>query len=360
VTRPPEMEIVDARRLRPVNQMGSIQRACLAPAAVPLSLLYGALAGLWRRLPARADDLGKPVVSIGSILAGGSGKTPLCMHLAGTLAQRGQRVCIVSRGYMRRGGRSPLVVSDGDRVLASVEEAGDEPFLMATRLSGVGVVVGKNRAEAAAAARAAFDPDLFILDDGFQARGVVKTLEIVCLDRASLTSEERFLPWGRLREGWGAIQERHVVVVLLDGEEAPPAGGRPAGLAARVVFFAVRTGPVFIGPDGRALGRGDLVEDPVLVLSGIARPAGFEAACLAAGLKIPASLRTDDHHWYNAGDVARILALMERHRCERLVTTEKDLVRLPQELKARAVALRADMALTDARGLWDLIEGGLV
>jgi tetraacyldisaccharide 4'-kinase len=359
VTRPRAMEIVDSRRLRPVDEMGPIQRACLAPAAFPASLLYGAIAGLWRRLPAGAHDLGRPVVSIGSVLAGGSGKTPLCMRLAGTLAERGRRVCIISRGYMRKSRRSPLVVSDGGRVLASVEEAGDEPFLMATRLPGVGVVVGKDRVEAAAAARSAFDPDLFILDDGFQTRGVVKTLDIVCLDGASLRSTQRFLPWGRLREGLGAIEARHVVVVLMEEGAPPPVGGRPPGLAAEAVFFAVRTGPVFLGPDGGALGRAELLRDPVLVLSGIARPAGFEATCRAAGLDAPVSLRTDDHHWYNQRDAARVLELMEQHRCKRVVTTEKDLVRLPRELKPLAVVLRTDVTLADSPAFWDVIERGL-
>lgn len=355
MTRWSAMEIVDTRRLQPVDQMNALARALLAPLALPLSAAYGALVGLWWRLPRPAFDPGKPVISVGSVLVGGSGKTPLCIYLAGALAGRGRRVCVISRGYMRRGKRSPLVVSDGKGPLVSVEEAGDEPFLMASRLAGVSVVVGKNRARAASEALARLGPDIFILDDGFQCRGLVKTLEIVCLDREALRSRERFLPWGRLRQSPGRISAGDLVVVVEDGR-ALPGEPKAASLGATAVFRASRERPVFLSREGVPVPVEDLRRSPVLVLSGIGRPAGFEAACVAAGLAVPVAYRTDDHHWYGRRDVRRIAKLMLRHRCGSIVTTEKDLVRLPAGVLKGAVALRADLCLEDAGGFLEAVE----
>lgn len=352
------MIVVDLRNLKPRDQMDRVPRTLLFPALAPLSILYGALVGLWRRLPGKAIDVGIPVVSIGSILVGGTGKTPLCMLAAQMLARSGRRVCVISRGYMRKGKQSPLKVSNGHSLLVSVAEAGDEPYLIARRLQGVSVVVGKDRVAAARAAISAFKPDVFILDDGFQARGIAKCLDVVTFDGASLRSRQALLPLGRLREPWDAIRPEHVAVVVLEPGEPKPSD-RARGRLPRTVFFAALEDPVLMDADGCAQSADSVKGLPVLVLSGIAQPARFERTCIRAGVQPLVSIRFGDHHWYDEGDAVRVSALMHRHGCKRLVTTEKDFGKLPQSLRDAALAVRADITIDNAQAFEAVLQGGI-
>ena len=330
-------------------------RKILFPAFYALSLIYGGIATAWRQLPTRPWRPGVPIISVGSIIAGGTGKTPLCILVARMLAGSGHKVCVISRGYMRKSRRSPLVVSDGRQILAGVGEAGDEPYLLAGRLRGVQVIVDANRARAVAAALSGERPDVFVLDDGFQTRSVVKDLELVCLDAQSVLERQFFLPLGRLRESRGSIKPGHVIVLKLEQDERKPDASSLGPLAAWPVFVARRQAPVLIDSEGGRVEAGANAER-CLILSGIARPEGFEESCVRAGLEAAASLRVDDHHWYSEKDATEILGLMERHACRKLVTTEKDFHRLPDALRARALVLIDSLAVEEPERFSELLE----
>jgi tetraacyldisaccharide 4'-kinase len=349
------MKIVDLRRLRLPDRTSGPGGMAALPLLVPLSAIYAGVIGLWRRVPRREARLETPVVSVGSIMVGGTGKTPLCMAIAQGFLERGLKPCILSRGYMRKTKRAPLVVSDARSVLASVEEAGDEPYLMARRLPGACVVVGKNRLEAAREAASAFRPDVFILDDGFQTRSLVKDLEIVTVSGAGLRSPRLMLPAGRLREGWWVVRPEHALVVLLEPGEARPSLPSGAPPVERV-FWARRRAPEVLDHEGRAARQALEKLEPCLVLSAIARPETFEATCLGLGLVLPVSLRMDDHHWYNQDDTKRVISLMAAHGCERLLTTEKDFHRLPEALRGRALVVRSDPEIEDPAAFWNLVD----
>jgi tetraacyldisaccharide 4'-kinase len=350
------MKIVDLRRLRVPDRSWGVAGAMVLPLLVPLSAIYGSAVGLWRRVPRKAVRLEVPVVSVGSIMVGGTGKTPMCIGIAEGLIGRGLKTCILSRGYMRRTRRAPLVVSDGRSVVAGIEEAGDEPYMMARRLPGACVVVGKNRLEAAREATAAFQPDVFVLDDGFQTRSLAKDLEIVTVSGASLRSPELMLPAGRLREGWWVVRPDHALVVVLEAGEPRPDAGRIEALPTKLVFFADRRGAEIVDGDGHAIGAEPPSAGACLALSGIARPESFEGTCLELGFAVRVSLRMDDHHWYNQGDVERVVSLMAAYRCDRLVTTEKDFHRLPDALRHKALVVRSDLRLQDQAGFWELVD----
>ncbi|MFZ1947214.1 MAG: tetraacyldisaccharide 4'-kinase [bacterium] len=350
------MKIVDLRRLRiPDGTPGAAAKAAL-PLLVPLSAVYAGAMGLWRWLPRRGVRLEAPVVSVGSIMVGGTGKTPLCIAIAQGLLGQGLKTCILSRGYMRKGKRTPLVVSDARAVLASVEEAGDEPYLMARRLPGVCVVVGKNRLEAAREAASAFQPDVFVLDDGFQTRSLVKDLEIVTVSGASLRSPQFMLPAGRLREGWWVVKPAHALVVLLEAGDPRPTALPSGAPPAERVFWASRGPSEVLDHQGHAVYPDPSKIGSCLVLSAIARPEAFERTCLGLGLVAPVSLRMDDHHWYNQDDSGRVISLMAAYGCERLLTTEKDFHRLPEALLPRALMVRSDLRLEDPAAFWRLVN----
>ncbi len=350
------MRVVDLRKLRSPHEMSHAQRSMLFPIMLPLSVVYGGAIRLWRKLPVQPVNVGIPVLSIGSILVGGTGKTPLCMLMAKGLAGWGRRVCIISRGYMRRSRHSPLQVSDGGRLMATVAEAGDEPYLMAKRLPGVCVVVAKDRVAAASVASGAFRPDVFLLDDGFQSRRIFKDVDVVTVDASSLRTRQAMLPLGRLREDWARIRPQHICVVLLEPGEPTPEATLLERLPTKTVFYATYEEAVVLDAGGNRIGIETVRRDKVLILSGIASPARFENTCSLAGIEAAASVRTDDHHWYTDRDARKILDLMEHHGCKRVITTEKDFYKLPAELRDVAWVVRADLKIGDPQAFWDEIK----
>jgi len=253
----------------------------------PLSALFGAGVRLRNslydrhRLPQRR--LTGPVISVGNLSVGGSGKTPFVLLLGELLKSRDVKFDILSRGYGRRS-RGVAVVNPA----GSSAEFGDEPLLMARRLS-VPVIVGENRYKAGMEAERRFGPQLHILDDGFQHRGLARDLDIVLVTPED--AHDRLLPAGRLREPLSSLK-RADVVVLAGGaaEKAYP-------LEAKRVWRVRRNiAPVEIPPR------------PV-VFCGIARPEHFLFQLKLAGLEAAAQALYRDHHAYSERDVRDILEL---------------------------------------------------
>ena len=278
----------------------------------PLSALFGAGVRLRNslydrhRLPQRR--LTGPVISVGNLSVGGSGKTPFVLLLGELLKSRDVKFDILSRGYGRRS-RGVAVVNPA----GSSAEFGDEPLLMARRLS-VPVIVGENRYKAGMEAERRFGPQLHILDDGFQHRGLARDLDIVLVTPED--AHDRLLPAGRLREPLSSLK-RADVVVLAGGaaEKAYP-------LEAKRVWRVRRNiAPVEIPPR------------PV-VFCGIARPEHFLFQLKLAGVEAAAQALYRDHHAYSERDVRDILELAGKSEAGGFVTTEKDAVNLGGYLSA--------------------------
>ena len=305
----------------------------------PWQRFYGWAHGRRRRYWAtRSESLNRPTVSVGNLHWGGSGKTPTVIAAACGLTAQGPsgpglRVAVLSRGYLRRE-RAPLVVSLGDGPLATVEEAGDEPLMIAEQAPGVAVVVGADR-RAAAALALSRDPsiDVFVLDDGFSHVRVRRDVEILTFPASDPFAGGLLLPGGRLREPLSMVRlaDAAVLTDLPAGVDPPPdfeSTLRRHGFAGRV-FTSTLRGEVVGGP---------LPSRPLL-LTGVARPERVARTAAAAGLECVDHLRFPDHHSYPQRSLSTIAAACTRHRCDAVLTTSKDAVKLRGRLPEGAPPL---------------------
>ena len=305
------------------------------PLLVTLSGAYRGLVtarnGLYRAGVFRSKAAGCPVVSIGNITVGGTGKTPAVELAVRTLTTLGYSPAVVSRGYRRRS-RGVQVVADAASIRLEPEDAGDEPFLLARRLPGIPVVVGANRAEAVQLARERFGITAVVLDDGFQHRTLLKDLEIVMARARHPWGNGHLLPRGPLREPLEALARADLVVAagaasLEDAPEVVETVRRYARdcpiLAARYVpiecWEAQRVSPVPLG---------QLAGARLVAFAGIASPLGFQATLDEIGIHVETAIGFRDHHWYTERDLAALEAQASAPGIDGLVTTEKDWVRL--------------------------------
>ena len=303
-----------------------------------LSGLYGRAAA-WRRAwydryPRRRLELDRPVISVGNLAVGGSGKTPTVSALARLLQQRGERPAILSRGYARRErADGVVVVSDGRRVLAPTSRSGDEPQMLARSLAGVPVLVSRERFLAGRIAERRFDATVHLLDDGFQHVRLARDIDLVIVSRADL--DEPILPDGRLREPLAAARHAHAVLVPGSDDEAEAVAERVALAGAsfshsgRFEVFRMTTHYEALRPvDAAAVPLDQRGAGRVVAVAGIARPERFFAALRAEGWDVVCELVFRDHHWFSEAEKRKITAEAAGAGADLIVTTEKDATRL--------------------------------
>ena len=308
-----------------------------------LSAAYGQIAQARRawfaRRPHTRRRLGVPVVSVGNLSVGGSGKTPTVAALAKLLLAAGARPVILSRGYARR---EPvdgvLVVSDGRLVFEPVARSGDEPQLLARTLPGVPVLVCPDRYLAGMLAARRFGASVVLLDDGFQHLELARDIDLLLVRPEDL--REELLPAGRLREPLSAAGAADAIIV-------PGSFGEAASVAAMLP-----TGPVFtlehefatprlVRPFGDAVPEGAYGTSRRLVaVAGIARPERFFKTVEGLGWEIAQPMIYRDHHWFTRKDVGAIHDAVQTLGAGGVITTEKDAVRLT------SLALPHDIAWT--------------
>jgi tetraacyldisaccharide 4'-kinase len=301
----------------------------------PLSAFFGlgvrARNTLYDRGLARAQRLAGPVVSIGNLSVGGSGKTPFVLLLGELLKARGLKFDVLSRGYGRKARGVALVDPAG-----SPHDFGDEPLLMARRLS-VPVIVGESRYAAGVFAEQRFGPQLHLLDDGFQHRSLARDFDIVLVTPED--ARDRLLPAGRLREPLGSLRRADAVVLTSGASpEAFP-------LDQKLVWRA-----------RRGIAPVNVPSRPV-AFCGIARPKNFVAQLRTAGIEPVAEAFYRDHHAYTEQDVRDLLHLRQRSQASGFVTTEKDAVNLGGYLSALGplAVVPVKMELTGAANAVDTI-----
>jgi tetraacyldisaccharide 4'-kinase len=304
-----------------------------------MNLAYATVARERRRWYARRPEsrrrLDRPVVSVGNVAVGGSGKTPLVAHLARLLQEAGHRPAILTRGYARaRPSDGVTVVSDGVRLLADLDRAGDEPLMLARRLPGVPVLVSSDRYLSGRLAERRFDCSVHLLDDGFQHFQLERDVDLVVVSGADL-ARPATLPSGRLREPLDVLSGASAVVLAdvepAEGEEAVRALG---ALGVETVFRLARE-----SGSPQPIDEGDRFEPPaagtrVLAVAGLARPERFFADVGRRGWTVAGALAFRDHHRYTRNDLVRIAAAMRSAGAALVVTTEKDVVRMLRQHRA--------------------------
>jgi len=309
-----------------------------------LSVGYGAalrahLTG-YRLGIARRTRLPVPVVSVGNLTLGGTGKTTAAMAIARWLRDRGKKVAYLSRGYRGGAETQSLVVSAGSGPMVGAEEAGDEAYLVAKALPGVCVLVGKDRRRTGAAAVSELGAEAVVLDDGFQYQRLERDLDLVLVDALHPFGYDSLVPRGLLREPVSGLARADAVWLthcdLAPANELEAAKARVRSLAPSARLFETAHAPVRL----RRLGGEEAAELAALRgrkicgLSSIGNPEAFERSLEELGAELVARVRFPDHHRYREEDLGR--ALRERaSAAEWIVTTEKDAVRLPREAAKR-------------------------
>lgn len=271
-----------------------------------LSNLYGAVTrarnSLYDRHVLPSRRLQGPVVSVGNLSVGGSGKTPFVIVLGELLKARGIPFDVLSRGYGRRS-RGVLLVEPG----GSSSEFGDEPLLIARRLE-VPVVLGEDRYKAGLFAEEKFGPQLHLLDDGFQHRALVRDFDVVLVTADD--ARDKLLPAGRLREPRQSLSRADAVVLTAGASpDAFPLDGK--------LVWRVRRGIV-----------PERVSARPVAFCGIARPQNFILQLRTAGIEPAAEAIYRDHHAYGEKDIRELLALKAHSEADGFVTTEKDAINL--------------------------------
>lgn len=310
----------------------------------------------------RRERLPIPVISIGNLTVGGTGKTPMTQWLCRGLMGQGRRVAVLSRGHGGTGGDVRVVSGTDGVVLAAPDEAGDEPVLLARTLPGVPVLTGKDRRQSGRGALRRFALDALILDDGFQYWQLARDLDIVLLDARRPFDNGCSLPRGLLREPKRHLARAGMVVVTradaVSGAAREELRARIARLAPDTDVFFARHRPDCLVPAGDFTDETLLLSwlrgKSVVALAGIAQPQSFYDALTASGATVVRELTYSDHARYTAEDADAARRAVQESGAAALLMTEKDAVKWPlQGLDAYpAYALRIVMQVEDEGRFW--------
>jgi len=327
---------------------------------LPLAPFYrGAVAvrrAAYRRGLLQRTKLPVPVISVGNLTFGGTGKTPTVIALARDLVRMGRRPAILTRGYKRLDDGQVVVVGPEPRQTAA--EIGDEPLEMARRLPGVPVVVDADRARGGAEAQR-LGADVVLLDDGFQHLRLERDLDLVLIDAGDPWGGGRLPPLGRLREPVAALERANAVLIT-----KAPAEWRPLvaeiervidRIAPRLQVFISRVRPSRVHVPGEGwLGSEVLIGRRVMAFAALGRPDGFADTLADAGAEIVASRWFPDHHAYNEQELSEVVDQAAKASAIP-VTTAKDAVKLPPDAGAWVVEVVIEPVEGSWNGLWRLL-----
>jgi len=343
------VELIQDRQAAPTLTQG--EKALLALLKA-LSRLYRAVIQLRQWLYAkglfRHHTLGVQVISIGNLTVGGTGKTPVVETFARELQKEGRKVAILSRGYkkeeppwaerlldrllMREKSQPPRVVSDGKTLLLDSAMGGDEPYMLASNLPDVCVVVDRDRVKSGKYAINRLGCDTLLLDDGFQYLSLKPRVQVVLVDRTNPFGNENCLPRGVLREPIKNIRRADFIFITKsDGSGAEELKARLRKLNDRAEIIECRHRPRYLQDlyTREQLPLERLQDMKVMAVSAIAVPKGFEEELQRLGAKIVQRVAFADHHRYSQQEIIDIINRAREVRADAIITTEKDAVRFP-------------------------------
>jgi tetraacyldisaccharide 4'-kinase len=369
--------ILDRRR--------GFKAACLRSGLWVLSLLFRQIArlrlALFEGRWIKRRHLGCLVISVGNLTVGGTGKTPVTEHLARCLRDRGRQVAILSRGYKSeaakitkaplgrrllgwlRGQRPappppPRIVSDGRAVRLDSLRAGDEPFMLASNLPGVVVMVDKNRIKSGHYAIEHFGTDTLVLDDGMQYVKLFHHIDLVLVDRTAPFGNEHMLPRGTLREPHAHLRRAsYIIITKCDGSDNTALITRLRQFNTVAEIIECNHHPVYLeNAVTRQKKPLSLLQDRYVgSISGIAVPESFESGLERLGAEIAIRKRFTDHHRFTENEIYGFVEHCERRDVDMIVTTEKDFVRFPPlpYTDVPIYFLRVEIEILKGQDVWD-------
>jgi len=294
---------------------------------------------LYRRNILQKEELDVPVISVGNLTMGGSGKTPMVIYLARLLRKNGWQPAIVSRGYHGTSKNPVNIVSDGLNILMEADKAGDEPYMIARTLDDAVVATGKKRAQVSQEVVDHFACNAIILDDGFQHLSLVRDIDLVLFDVAHFAGNSRVFPGGDLREPVSALKRCSAFIITGVSDNWTDRAEKCSSLLKKLfpdkpVFCAI---PVYAGFTKHTysgtsavrvkVGKDDVPSD-LFGFSGIAQPERFYQMIEATGIDLLGRKLFRDHHRYTAADLGTLSELAGQCAASGFLTTEKDMVKL--------------------------------
>ena len=323
-------------------------------ALTPLGSLYGvamkARRALYRAGRFRVHDIGAPVISVGNLTTGGTGKTPLVEWIATYLAQHGKRVCILTRGYGRSSAGTRVIVSDGNEIIADATQAGDEPLLLAENLKGLAAVISDaDRVSAARWAVENFQSDVFVLDDGFQHLRVARNLNILTIDATNPWGNGKLLPAGILREAPAELAHADCIVITraddpdrteeLQHEIAAHNNVRPV-FSSQMKLSGLRA----VQPSEQVIDAEEIRASKIAAFCGLGNPESFFSLLRHGSYQLAHTQIFRDHHRYTQTDIDRVVRDSVARGASALLTTAKDEVKL-RSLKFELPCFAADIVI---------------
>lgn len=298
---------------------------------------------LYRRRIIKAYKPPVPVISVGNLTMGGTGKTPLVMYLAKYLLAQGYKPAVVSRGYRGTSTGAVTIISDGAAVLMDAEQSGDEPWLLANELPGVVVATGKNRVFPCRDVVESYQCDIIILDDGFQHLKLSRSIDLVLFDVDAFAGNSRVFPAGELREPVSALNRCHAFILTGINKSNRERADR----CAEVLLQKFQDKPLFrftatyplaykYSVSGQKKQRETVpvstLPENLYCFSGIANPQRFRTLMAEGGILLSGSTVFSDHHRYSEKDMQQLIVEARSHNAEGFVTTEKDMSKIRKYL----------------------------
>jgi tetraacyldisaccharide 4'-kinase len=319
------------------------------------SILYrlghGTRRFLYRRGLRKQTKLKARVISVGNITVGGTGKTPLVIFLAEKLKARGERVAILTRGYKREK-KEMLDLTQVARHEVNWRDTGDEPYLLARRLSDIPIIVAKNRCSSGNHAVEEHGARFLILDDGFQHLRLFRDSDIVVIDSVNPFGNGRLLPAGPLRETLTSLKRADVFVLTKTDQAANKeelvAMLRRYNPQAPIVESVYQVRSIERLSDGSPVRAGEVENRKALAFSGIGNPLSFENTLRQLGIRILRHHKFRDHFAYESKHMHELSREAESLDADLIITTEKDSVRIPliNEPKIPICVLKIDLKVT--------------